>query len=105
MIVVEPNGKERRSACRAICATGQQSNVWLLSRRAWDGPMPKLTQPYASRVMMNHDEAISVLAREMEPYWSLAYGELLQLLDETNHIDTTGPFRLVLPGRTPGHVG
>lgn len=40
---------------------------------------------------MNNDEAISVLAREMEPYRALAYGELLQLLDETKHIDTTGP--------------
>ena len=53
--------------------------------------MPELTQRYTGRVMMNNEEAISVLDREMERYRAKAYAELIQLLDETKYIDTTGP--------------
>lgn len=41
--------------------------------------------------MMNNEEAISVLAQEMERYRAKPYAELMQLLDETKYIDTTGP--------------
>ncbi|HEU4479836.1 MAG TPA: hypothetical protein VFR80_15060 [Pyrinomonadaceae bacterium] len=41
--------------------------------------------------MMNNDEAISLLAREMEHYRAKPYAELIQLLDETRYIETTGP--------------
>ena len=40
---------------------------------------------------MNNEEAISVLAQEMERYRAKPYNELTQLLDDTKYIDMTGP--------------
>jgi hypothetical protein len=40
---------------------------------------------------MNNDEARSVLVQEMEHYRSLSYSDLTSMLDETKHMDVTGP--------------
>jgi hypothetical protein len=40
---------------------------------------------------MDNEEGMSVLAREMEHYRAMPYAALIRLLDETKHIDTTGP--------------
>jgi len=40
---------------------------------------------------MDDAEAMSVLAREMAHYRARTYADLVQLLDETTHIDTDGP--------------
>lgn len=40
---------------------------------------------------MNDAEAMSVLARELAHYRVKPYADLIQLLDDTTHIDTEGP--------------
>ncbi|HBB88249.1 MAG TPA: hypothetical protein DC047_11595, partial [Blastocatellia bacterium] len=51
---------------------------------------PGQLRRYAARVTMDNEEATSVLGRELERYRAMPYAELIQLLDETNHIDATG---------------
>ena len=40
---------------------------------------------------MDSEEATSILARELERYRAMPYADLISLLDQTKHIDTTGP--------------
>lgn len=45
----------------------------------------------AVSMTMDHDEARRVLARELEGFRNVPYAELASMLDQTKHIDATGP--------------
>jgi hypothetical protein len=54
-------------------------------------PTANQLKRYVARVTMDNDEGMSILAREMEHFPAMSYAALIRLLDETKHIDTTGP--------------